>query len=169
VRRASFVWYVAAGVLALAECLVMARLWPWAARPSLTFVLAAAAAIRGADRRLADDRPLLWLCFGIGLIRDCFTLGPLGGNAFIYVTSAAALIGVRRIFCDWSPMVWAAAGFGLFFAGHLLEGAAVSLAGAPLSWRGVVGISLAAAAAETALLPAALLGFRKLRVSLRGT
>lgn len=161
-RRYRFAWLAAAATLALAEVLVMPRLWPFEARPSLTFVLAAALAIRAADRREGTEGELLLTCWSIGLIKDFFTIGPLGGNAFVYVAVAAALVALRRRFFVWSPWVWAGTGFTLFFAGHLVEGIAVRA-------DRLIGVSLTAAAAETALLPAALLSFQNFRVALRGS
>ena len=161
-RRARFLWLAIGATLAIAEVLLMPRLWPFDARPSLTFVLAAALAIRAADRRADTEGELLLTCWTIGLIKDFFTIGPLGGNAFVYVTVAAAFVALRRRFFVWSPLVWASTGFALFFAGHMLEGIAVRA-------DRLLVVSLAAAVAETALLPVALVSFQGMRVALRGS
>lgn len=167
-RRYALRWMALAAALAAFECLAFPRLWTSAARPSFTFVMAAAMAIRAADRRTGHDGDLLWMCFAIGLIKDLFTSGPLGGNAFVFVVVAAAFVGLRRVFFVWSPLVWGGCGLGLFFAGHLLEGIAVSLGGGAIPIGRLLGVSLATAMAETAMLPVALLGFRRFRVALRG-
>lgn len=167
-KRYAIRWLALATALAVFECLAFPRLWSAAARPSFTFVLAAAMAIRAADRRTDHDGDLLWMCFAIGLIKDLFSSGPLGGNAFVFVIAAAALVGLRRVCYVWSPLVWGGCGLGLFFAGHLLEGIAVSLAGGAVPVGRLFGVSFATAMAETALLPVALLAFRRYRVALRG-
>ena len=169
IRRTSLIWISVATVLAIVEVMVLPRTWPGAARPSLTFVLVAALAIRAADRRRGHDGDLLVLCWAIGLIKDLFSNGPMGGNAFIFVSVAAAFIGVRRAFFVWSPLVWGGTGFLLFFAGHLLEGVAVGLVRGGIPAGRMIGLSIAAAMAETALLPLTLLAFRHFRVALRGT
>lgn len=161
-RRAVPLWLAAALALAPLECLLLPRLWPWPAWPSLTFLLAAAVAMRAADRRREGDADLMALCFAMGLIKDLFTSGPTGGNAFLFVTAAAALTAFRRMFYLWTPLLWAPAGFVVFTGGHLIEGLAVG-ASHPAA------TSLAAATAETALLPLALGTFKRMKVGLRGS
>ena len=168
-RRDAHLWLATAAALAMVECLVLSRLGPGMAWPSLTFVLVGALAVRAADRRRGREEDLVAICFGIGLIKDLFTAGPLGGNAFIFVMAAVAFIALRRRFYVWNPLIWGAAGFGLFFSGHLLEGVAVGLAEPGMPLGRMVSVSLSAALAETALMPVALLSFRKYKVSLRGS
>lgn len=164
-RRAFPLWLAAALALAPVECLLLPRLWPGTAWPSLTFLLAVAVTMRAADRRHEGDADLMALCFAMGLIKDLFTCGPVGGNAFVFTTAAAALTGFRRMFYLWTPLLWAPAGFVVFAGGHLIEGLAVGAVGGAR----LAATSLAAATAETALLPVALGTFRRMKVALRGS
>jgi len=78
----------------------------WAGgRPDLLIPIVCFAALFAAEPAQA-----LWISWGVGLLRDLGTAGPLGQYALIYLAIAWVLVGVRTLLFREHPITQAAVG-----------------------------------------------------------
>lgn len=154
--------FVFAWAAAAFEVVALGDLWPLGARPSLTLVLCAAIAIRAP----LTDRPpdLRLLAWGLGLLRDVFTAGPLGAGALAYLGTASTILVLRRRMYVANPLVWLAVSGGLFFAGHVLEGLLAMILEGGFGATHLFGQALLASIGEAILLAPMVYAVKKLRL-----
>lgn len=152
-----FAWAAAAF-----EVVALADVWPMGTRPSLTLVIAAAVAIRAP----LSDRPpdLRLVAWGLGLLRDFFTSGPLGAGALVYLGTASVIVVLRRRMFVANPLVWPLVAGGLFLAGHIVEGLLAWMVEGGMGAGVILETSLAAAFGEAILLAPMIYTVRKLKL-----
>ena len=162
-NRYSTVKLVAWGVVALAAEVTVLETWSIkGARPEMLLAVACFAALFARDSKQG-----LPACWGIGLLKDAGSSGPLGLHALLFAVAGWAVLQVRQVLFRESPLTQLAVGFLAACWVNAAGAVFVSITAGGIPFGVIAGKTLVSALLTAALTPPLLLFFRQARWSVR--
>jgi rod shape-determining protein MreD len=162
-NRYSTAKLVAWGVVALAAEVTVLESWSIkGVRPEALLVLACFAALFARDSQQG-----LLACWGIGLLKDAASSGPLGLHGLLFAIAGWAVLQVRQVLFRESPITQLAVGF---LAACWVNAAAaifVSISAGGVPFGVLVGKTLVSALLTAAVTPPVLFFFSQARWTVR--
>jgi rod shape-determining protein MreD len=154
---------VAWGFVALAaEVTILETFAVGGARPELLLSLACFAALFARDSHQG-----LLACWGIGLLKDAGSSGPLGLHALLFSVAGWAVLQVRLVLFRESPVTQLAVGFLAACWVNVAGALFVSITAGSIPLAVIAGKTLLSAVLTSALTPPLLFFFSRVRWSVR--
>ena len=151
------------GIVALAaEVTVLETLSVRGARPELVLSVACFAALFARD----SQQGLLG-CWGIGLLKDAASSGPLGLHALLFAVAGWAVLQVRQVLFRESPVTHLAVGFLAACWVNLVGAVFVAITAGGIPPAVVAAKTLLSALLTAAVTPPLLLFFSRARWAVR--
>ena len=151
------------GLVALAAEATLLESWSIrGARPEALLAIACFAALFARDSAQG-----LLACWGIGLLKDAGSTGPLGLHALLFAVAGWAVLQVRQVLFRESPVTQLAVGFLAACWVNAAAGIFVSATAGGIPLPVLAGKTLVSALLTAALTPLLLLFFRQARWSVR--
>jgi rod shape-determining protein MreD len=151
------------GIVALAaEVTLLETFAVKGARPELLLSVACFAALFARDSQQG-----LLACWGIGLLKDAASSGPLGLHALLFAVAGWAVLQVRQVLFRESPVTQLAVGFLAACWVNVAGAIFVSVTAGGIPVGVIVGKTLISALLTAAFTPALLLFFSRVRWSVR--
>ncbi len=154
---------VAWGVVALAAEVTLLESWSVkGARAEALLALACFAALFARDSKQG-----LLACWGIGLLKDAGSSGPLGLHALLFAVAGWAVLQVRQVLFRESPVTQLAVGFLAACWVNLAAALFVSITTGSVPFGVLAAKTLVSALLTAALTPPLLFFFSQARWSVR--
>jgi len=154
---------VAWGVVALAAEVTLLESWSVkGARAEALLALACFAALFARDSQQG-----LLACWGIGLLKDAGSSGPLGLHALLFAVAGWAVLQVRQVLFRESPVTQLAVGFLAACWVNLAAALFVSITAGGVPFGVMASKTLVSALLTAALTPPLLFFFTQARWSVR--
>ena len=151
------------GVVALAAEVTILETWSLqGGRAEALLAIACFAALFARDSKQG-----LAACWGIGLLKDAGSSGPLGLHALLFVVAGWAVLQVRQVLFRESPVTHLAIGFLAACWVNAAAATFVSITAGGIPLGVVVGKTLLSALLTAALTPPLLLFFTRAKWSVR--
>jgi len=151
------------GVVALAAEVTLLESWSVkGARAEALLALACFAALFARDSQQG-----LFACWGIGLLKDAGSSGPLGLHALLFAVAGWAVLQVRQVLFRESPLTQLAVGFLAACWVNVAGALFVSITAGGIPFGVIAGKALVSALLTAALTPPLLFFFTRVRWSVR--
>lgn len=162
-NRYSTAKIVAWGLVALAAEVTILETWSIkGVRPEALLAVACFAALFAADSQQG-----LLACWGMGLLKDTGSSGPLGLHALLFVVAGWAVLQVRQVLFRESPVTQLAVGFLAACWVNVAAAVFVSISAGGVPFGVILGKTLLSALLTAALMPPLLFFFTQARWAVR--